>query len=233
MEGEIRDNDYVIVVCTPKYKVKSDGRTGGVGYEGDIMTAEVLANQNHRKFIPVLARGAWAESAPSWLIGKRYVDLSETARHAKAYQDLLATILGTGPKPPPLGPLPPNAPVSSASRGVNLELYDRRLPIYNAAMRLIANVVQKGTCTFEQLDQFLKDIKEARFLFNEDIETYLHKLHNEALAIHLGERKREVLAPTSDEHGKSVDAWRDRLIWFTQQPNEVRKRFDSFLQIQE
>jgi len=38
MEREIRENQYVIIVCTPKYKVKSDDRKGGVGYEGDIMT---------------------------------------------------------------------------------------------------------------------------------------------------------------------------------------------------
>jgi TIR domain len=33
MEREILGNDYVMIVCTPKYKVKSDQRTGGVGYE--------------------------------------------------------------------------------------------------------------------------------------------------------------------------------------------------------
>jgi TIR domain len=55
MEQEIRDNDFVLIVCTPKYKEKSDKCLGGVGYEGDIMTAEVFTKQNHRKFIPVLA----------------------------------------------------------------------------------------------------------------------------------------------------------------------------------
>jgi hypothetical protein len=55
MKSEIGRNDFVIIVCTPKFKVKSDGRTGGVGYEGDIMTAEVFTKQNHLKFIPVLA----------------------------------------------------------------------------------------------------------------------------------------------------------------------------------
>lgn len=99
MEREIRNNDFVLIICTPKYKTKSDGRTGGVGYEGDIMTAEVLTRQNDRKFIPVHARDTWAESAPSWLLGKRHVDLSDAARYASGYQDLLATILGTGPNP--------------------------------------------------------------------------------------------------------------------------------------
>ncbi len=76
MEREIRDNDYVLIVCTPNYRLRSDERRGGVGYEGDIMTAEVHTRHNHRKFIPILARGHWDESAPSWLMGKYYIDLS-------------------------------------------------------------------------------------------------------------------------------------------------------------
>ena len=43
METVVRENDYVLVICTPKYKAKSDMRAGGVGYEGDIMTGEVFA----------------------------------------------------------------------------------------------------------------------------------------------------------------------------------------------
>jgi len=107
MEREIRQNDYVLIICTPKYKEKSDKRAGGVGYEGDIMTAEVLTKQNHRKFIPVLAKGSWAEAAPSWLLGTYHLDLSDVYRYPGGYQDLLTTILSTRPKPPPLGPPPP------------------------------------------------------------------------------------------------------------------------------
>ena len=41
MEAAIRNNDFVIVVCTPRYKQRSDARQGGVGYEGDIMTGQL------------------------------------------------------------------------------------------------------------------------------------------------------------------------------------------------
>ncbi|MDC0275838.1 toll/interleukin-1 receptor domain-containing protein [Verrucomicrobiales bacterium] len=58
MEKEIRENDYVLITCTPNYKLKTDERKGGVGYEGDIMTAEVHTQGNHRKFIPILAKGS-------------------------------------------------------------------------------------------------------------------------------------------------------------------------------
>src|SRR5262245_8447999 len=69
MERAVRENDFVIVVCTPKYKVRSDRRQGGVGYEGDIITAEILTLGNRNKFIPLHRSGSWKEAAPSWLLG--------------------------------------------------------------------------------------------------------------------------------------------------------------------
>ena len=102
MEKEIRDNDYVLIICTPSYRMKSDQRKGGVGYEGDIMTAEVLTKGNHRKFIPILARGSWQYSAPSWLKGKVYVDLSTEKNFDVNYSDLTATLHGTRQAAPPL-----------------------------------------------------------------------------------------------------------------------------------
>ena len=71
MEEEIRENNYVLIICTPSYKLKSDERKGGVGYEGDIITAEVLSKGNHRKFIPVLARGTWDESGSDIAEGEK------------------------------------------------------------------------------------------------------------------------------------------------------------------
>lgn len=102
MEKEIRENDYVLIICTPNYCFKSDARKGGVGYEGDIMTAEVHTEGNHRKFIPILAQGTWDKSAPAWLKGKYYVDLSSDERYTANYSDLTATLLGTRPTAPPL-----------------------------------------------------------------------------------------------------------------------------------
>jgi len=106
MERAIRDNEYVLLICTPRYRARSENREGGVGYEGDIMTAEVLATGNPRKFIPILRGSTWSEAAPSWLSGKYYVDLRGDPYFEDAYHDLLTTIYGTRPQAPPLGPIP-------------------------------------------------------------------------------------------------------------------------------
>jgi hypothetical protein len=106
MEQSIRENDFVLVICTSNYKRKSDNREGGVGYEGDIMTAEVHTTGNHRKFIPVMRRGPWIDASPSWLLGKYHVDLTGEPYGDKDYDDLLATLYGRREKAPPLGPIP-------------------------------------------------------------------------------------------------------------------------------
>jgi hypothetical protein len=103
MERAIADHAFVLIVCTPRYKTKSEAREGGVGYEGDIITGELLKSRNHRKFIPVLRSGDWSVSAPSWLAGKYYVDLREGERYDAQYEDLLSTLRSARPTPPPVG----------------------------------------------------------------------------------------------------------------------------------
>jgi hypothetical protein len=113
MEQAVRASDFVLIVCTRRYKKRSDQRSGGVGYEGDIMSAEVLTTGNQRKFIPILRETPWVASAPSWLSGKYYIDLSNTPFLDAQYQDLLTTLLGKRPSPPIVSrPAAPPAVVS-------------------------------------------------------------------------------------------------------------------------
>ncbi|MCK4528320.1 toll/interleukin-1 receptor domain-containing protein [candidate division WOR-3 bacterium] len=106
MEKSVRENNYVIIICTPKYKTKSENRIGGVGYEGDIMTAEVLQNANHRKFIPILKSGTKETSIPSWLQGKYFIDLSNDHHFKKNFEDLITTLLNVRETAPSLGNIP-------------------------------------------------------------------------------------------------------------------------------
>ena len=106
MEAAVRENDFVLCVCTPKYKKRSDTRQGGVGYEGNIMTAEVLSGLSVAKFIPVLRAGSWEESAPSWLLGSLYVNLSNDGFESGDYKRLLARLYRSKSKRPDPGAKP-------------------------------------------------------------------------------------------------------------------------------
>lgn len=109
MERAVRESDFVLCVCTPKFRKKSDQREGGVGYEGDIMTGDVFLSRNQRKFIPVLRTGEWEESAPSWLRGKYYIDLRGDPYSANNYADLLKTLFDERESAPPIGQTPSSA----------------------------------------------------------------------------------------------------------------------------
>jgi hypothetical protein len=106
MERAIRENSYVVIICTPNYKAKSDKRKGGVGYEGDIMTAEVLTQGNDRKFIAALRSGSWDAAMPSWLKGKYSIDLTGDTYSEEQYHDLLITLHNIREQAPPLGQAP-------------------------------------------------------------------------------------------------------------------------------
>jgi len=67
------------------------------------MTAEVMTNQNNRKFIPVLRSSTWPQAAPSWLSGKYYINLSGEPYSERDYEDLVRTLLGVRETAPPLG----------------------------------------------------------------------------------------------------------------------------------
>lgn len=99
MENAIANSDYVLIICTPNYKKKSDARTGGVGYEGHIISAELFSKSNERKFIPVIRKGSATEVIPSCLAGKLGIDLTVTADYEHNYQDLITTLYGAGKKP--------------------------------------------------------------------------------------------------------------------------------------
>ena len=86
MEREVREADFVILICTPRYREKMNTRAGGVGYEGDVFAGEVLAHAKHEKFIPVLKEGSWVDAAPSALLGKFYCDLSSKGTYSKNFE---------------------------------------------------------------------------------------------------------------------------------------------------
>jgi|SRR5579859_594249 len=92
MEKAIQDNDFVLIICTPRYKLKADTRSGGVGYEGHIIQANAFISQNDRKFIPLLRKGEWMEAAPSALLGKYYLDLRDGIQFEEYYYELLQTL---------------------------------------------------------------------------------------------------------------------------------------------
>jgi len=147
MERAVRENHFVLIICTPRYKDRSDARLGGVGYEGDIMTAEVYQEQHHRKFIPILRAGDWSTTAPTWLSGKLAIDLRGDPYSKQEYQRLLDAIHGTGETAPPVqrrrpekASTPSESPKSAEGSVLNGDALQTRTAARDVLTEAIANL---------------------------------------------------------------------------------------------
>jgi hypothetical protein len=98
MEGAVRDSDLVLVICTEGYKRRFDYRTGGVGYEGHIITDEIINEVGNNKFIPILRHGDWRSAVPTALAGVHGLDFTKDG--TTEYQRLLNHLLGVRDVPP-------------------------------------------------------------------------------------------------------------------------------------
>lgn len=96
---QISEADYVLVICTPTYKSKADERMGGVGYESNIITSELVEKNNERKFIPILRKGEFETALPVYMKGKMAIDLRGEGFASSDYKDLIVTLYGENIKP--------------------------------------------------------------------------------------------------------------------------------------
>lgn len=115
MESGIRDTDRVLVICTENYNQKANGGVGGVGYEKRIASAELYRNQSHseqRKFIPIIRNVPNDPKVPTFLDGKKYLDMSDDNEFEDKFTDLIRYLYGKGEQKPALG-TPPFVPIEA------------------------------------------------------------------------------------------------------------------------
>ncbi|MDR0915945.1 MAG: TIR domain-containing protein [Oscillospiraceae bacterium] len=92
METHIRISDYVLFVCTPNYKLKADGRIGGVGTETNIITSSIFDSADEKKFKPILFDGEWNDALPTWAVDKRGYNLSKIDVFEQEYARLIKDV---------------------------------------------------------------------------------------------------------------------------------------------
>jgi hypothetical protein len=123
METSITKSNFVILVCTPRYRGKANMREGGVGAEAAIVGGELFGRQDvatQAKFVPVLRGGTAGECIPSFATGRFYLDFGDAVDRAKQMESLLRHIHGQPEfSAPPLGTPPAfdRAPDATSDRG--------------------------------------------------------------------------------------------------------------------
>jgi len=121
METGVRDNEFVIILVTKKYAEKANARKGGVGYETDLTTGEIIMKENRRKFIPIMICIEYNE-APSYLKGANALKINSLFSYEEAYEKLYAALTEQNPIKPQLGK------IRKISPGTGLAELDSDIP---------------------------------------------------------------------------------------------------------
>lgn len=107
MEQGLCSSVMVLCVCSETYVDKVNSGKGGSGYEGMIMTQELLSNANASYIIPIVRNNNSSKKVPTALGSKLYIDFSDDAVYYDKYRELLEKIYGEDlKKKPPLGKNP-------------------------------------------------------------------------------------------------------------------------------
>ncbi|MGK4566405.1 toll/interleukin-1 receptor domain-containing protein [Flavobacterium sp. 3HN19-14] len=96
MEKSIEESDKVLVILTPTYRKKSLNRNGGVGYEQQIISGEIMYGINRKKFIPLLVEGSYDNdescAIPTHFKGIATIDFRQKAEFDAMIEILVRTI---------------------------------------------------------------------------------------------------------------------------------------------
>jgi len=101
MEHGLSNSDRVLIICTDNYNKKSNEGLGGVGYEKNILTAELFADQDTAKFIPCIRGVSTKMKTPICLGGRTYIDFSASDTNDQSFTNLLHELFGIPARPKP------------------------------------------------------------------------------------------------------------------------------------
>ncbi len=138
MERGLSESNRVVSICSEAYVKKSDDRQGGVGYEKQIITAELLADTNTNWVIPVIRNNDNHKKVPTFLGGRLYVSFENDNLYESNYEKLLRELLDE-----PVLPIPPigNNPFKTAKSFAEQKFIPNSEKYVSPAV--------KGTVTFD------------------------------------------------------------------------------------
>lgn len=117
---------------------------------------------------------------------------------------------------------------------IKMEAYDRRLNIYNAIKKYIAEIQTYGTTTDAKSVAFLQETREALFLFkNKIISEHINMLYKKGVDLEYLETQ---LRDSGDylnqaQRGKIAHQAKELKQWFGDQHKVIEELFDEYLRL--
>ena len=118
---------------------------------------------------------------------------------------------------------------------LRLDLYDRRLRVYQAVAQFINKVLKDFSPEPQDIFDLRGNTVEAYFLFGCDIGDYLKKLTARAVELRKWKSKyrdSQDAQPEGYHHDEVVEGLDREERWFAAQPEEAQRHFGRYLKVQ-
>ena len=118
-----------------------------------------------------------------------------------------------------------------AQNKLKLDLFDRRLKVYEAATGLLSSVMTSGRAKDEELFKYMVATREAKWLLSPEIAEYLDKkLYHKAIDLQTLAAELEDV-PVGDVRTQNIHAQADVKKWLIAQYPVLDAQFAPFLQL--
>ena len=117
-------------------------------------------------------------------------------------------------------------------RKLKLDLYERRLRVYQAVTRFIGKVVKDVSPDFQDFSEFWRNTAEADFLFGSDVRDYIRELATRAANLQRWSneyRDNRQVRPEGYDHSRVVESKHKEMEWFAVQFREAQQLFAKYL----
>jgi hypothetical protein len=115
------------------------------------------------------------------------------------------------------------------------ELFDRRIAVYDAMKRFVANITTSGTTTLDSLRTMLRETRHAQFLFksSDDIFGFIKHFYKQGLDLKFTRQDHEGIRSPQEESERLrlVKKEHDLLDWFGKQGDAIDDKFRPYLQL--
>lgn len=121
-----------------------------------------------------------------------------------------------------------------AKTELRLTVFDRRIVIRDALLRMVLIATSTDDVTDEQRQACARGTKDAEFLFDKGIDDYCRLLLEKAVEFH---RQKDLMRLNQDPESEKAK-WRqkdhdERVQWWFEQEQEIPRRFYPFLKFEE
>jgi hypothetical protein len=118
---------------------------------------------------------------------------------------------------------------------LKVALFDRRVIVYEAMKRFVADTMSGGTTTMDSMISMLRETRYAPFLFERraGISEYIGHFYKQGVELKYAQQGHERIrsAQEEPERLRLIQRQHDLLLWFTAQGDVIDEKFRPYLQL--